>query len=161
MSSKFRNQLSIAAAVLLAAAAIILFIRPHGLRLVLTDAESGKQLLSFPVEPESRFSVTFVHSVNQTPVTDVYELRGTEIYVVETTFYNFGAGMQTEYPPGVTYTYGEDGAITATGYNILCKDLIYCVGKVSDHILNIGGKEYSLRELCGRGTLVRFRIAGS
>lgn len=127
-------------------------------KLVLSELETGEVFLSLPVSDGDRFSVTFVHSVNQTPVTDVFEVRGSDIYVVECRFYGFGAGVQTEYPDGVTYTYAEDGAIVATGYNILCKDLIYCVGMVSDHILEFDDTEYSLRDICGRGTKVEFGI---
>ena len=150
--------MAVAAAVIITAAAMATAASRGKCTLTLSDEDSGQVYLELPVSDGERFSVTFIHSVNQTPVSDTYEVRGTDIYVVETRFYNFGAGMQTEYPEGVTYTYAEDGAIVATGYNILCRDLIYCVGKVSDHVLELGGEEYSLRELCGRGTLVRFGI---
>lgn len=127
-------------------------------RLVLTDTDTGAVFLRLPLEGDGRFSVTFIHSVNQSPVIETYEIRGSDIYVVECRFYNFGAGMQTEYPEGVTYSYADDGAIVATGYNIHCKDLIYCVGKVSDHILEAGGEEYSLRDICSAGTKVSFTV---
>jgi len=127
-------------------------------RLVVRDYDTGKVFLKLDADECNRFSVGYVHSVNKTPVVETYEIRDCEIYVVEGKFYNFGAGMQTEYPDGVTYTYADDGAIIASGYNIYCKDLIYCVGMWSDHILEFNGNEYSLRDICGRGTMVEFKI---
>lgn len=161
MSSKKKlNAIAAAAAAVAITAAVLLavYIRAEKTQLVLSDEDTGRVFLSLPAADGDRFSITFVHSVNQTPVTDIFEIRGDDIYVVECRFYSFGAGMQTEYPEGVTYSYADDGAIVATGYDILCKDLIYCVGKVSDHILNAGGEEYSLRDICGRGAMVRFCI---
>lgn len=147
-----------AAAVLIAAAALLIINLSDKMTLCLSNSDTGEVYLELPVEDMDRFSVTYIHSVHQTPVIETYEIRGTEIYVVEAKFYTFGAGMQTDYPEGVTYHYDDDGGIVCTGYNIYCKDLIYCVGKVSDHVLDCGGTEYSLRDICGRGSLVAFTI---
>lgn len=78
--------------------------------------------------------------------------------MTEARFYTFGAGMQTEYDEDVTYTYADDGEIVATGYHTLCTGMVYCVGKVSDHTLELDGKTYSLRQLCGPGSLVAFTL---
>lgn len=147
-----------AAAVIVIAAALFIIFRPSQPRLVLSNEDTGQIYLSLPVNDGDRFSVTFKHSVHLTPVIETYEIRGSDIYVVEAKFYTFGAGMQSEYDPGLSYTYDDDGGIVVSGYNTLCRDLIYCISKVYDHVLEYNGTEYSLASLCGRGTLVRFAV---
>ena len=150
--------IAIAAAAMICIAAALLASARASEKLVLSDEDTGQVYLELPVRDGDRFSVTYTHSVHNTPVTETYEIRGEDIYVVEARFYTFGAGMQTEYPEGVTYSYAEDGAIVLTGYNTLCRDLIYCVSKYYDHTLEYKGEVWSLGEMCGKGTLVQFRI---
>ena len=125
---------------------------------LLRDGDTGKLIGAFPCEDRSEFSVSFIHSVNQTPVTDVYEVRGRDIFVVKTVYFSFGAGVQTELQDGQTMFFGEDGSMTVSGFEQKMDNLSYIVGTVSDHVLEIGGRNVSLRELCGKNTTVRFSI---
>lgn len=104
------------------------------------------------------FSVEFVHSVNQTPVKDAYIIRDGQIKAHSTTYRSFGAGVQTALGEGQTMTYDEDGNMIITGFDIAYDPLRYIVGTVSDHILEIGGEEISLRDMCGRNAKVVFEI---
>ena len=148
-----------AIAVLIIAAAALCF--SVGLRdrqehfLVLTREKTGEEIARYPFSPEDSFPVGFVHSVNKTPVTDRYEIRDGHITVVETTYYSFGAGVQTELNEGESLSYGEDGAMIISGIEKRTEPLLYVVGTVSDHILTLHGQEISLRDLCGRNTLIR------
>jgi hypothetical protein len=102
------------------------------------------------------FSVTFIHSVNKSPVTDVYELRGSKIFVVRTIYYSFGAGVQSEVGEEQVLEYGDDGSMIVSGFERQMDSLSYIVGTVSDHTLYINNESISLRELCGRNTTVHF-----
>ena len=124
--------------------------------LILRNGDTGKVLMAYPVSEGDEFSVTFVHSVNKSPVTDVYQIRGNDIYVVRTIYYSFGAGVQTQIEAGQTLEYGADGSMIVSGFERRMDSLSYIVGTVSDHILKIGGVSVSLRELCGRNVTVRF-----
>jgi len=146
--------------VILIAVALLVF-KPRVMRLELRDSSDGRLFAAYEVEEGERFSITFIHSVNNTPLTDVYEIRDGEIYVMETIYYGFGAGVQTEIEEGQTLTYTDDGAMVVSGFNWNRTGMIYVVGKVSDHTLAIGGQEISLRDLCGRGADVRFTISKS
>jgi len=151
------------AAALIAAAAVFLLVifltNCYGLRLVLKNRESGRIYAAFPVKNGDRFSVEFVHSVNNSPVRDIYEIRNSsEIYVVETDYYSFGAGVQTELNPGETLEYGPDGSMQVKNIDKHIPDLIYVVGTVSDHKLCIGDEEVSLRGLCGKNSSVSFTV---
>ena len=79
--------------------------------------------------------------------------------MVKTVYYGFGAGVQTELEEGQTLTYGEDGSMIVTGFEKRIEDLVYFVGTVSDHVLTLqDGQEISLRSLCGKSAMVRFRF---
>lgn len=137
---------------------IIFYLAFSSACLVLTDGDTGEVLGEFPVQSGDTFSISFIHSVNRSMVTDVYEVRGNAIFVVRTIYYSFGAGVQTEIQEGQTLEYGEDGAMIVSGFNKRMDTLSYIVGTVSDHILEIKGQSVSLRELCGKNTCVRFSI---
>lgn len=126
--------------------------------ILLTEGGTGRLLGAFPIENGGEFSVRFIHSVNKTPVTDVYRVRGRDIYVVRTVYFDFGAGVQSEIQDGQKLEYGKDGSMTVSGFDRRMDRLSYIVGTVSDHVLDIGGRSVSLRDLCGRNTTVRFSV---
>ncbi|MBP7177124.1 MAG: DUF1850 domain-containing protein [Thermoclostridium sp.] len=126
--------------------------------LILKNADTGEIISVYPIEDGDEFSITFIHSVNNSPVTDYYEIRNKGIYVVRTKYYSFGAGVQTEVEQGQTLEYGSDGSMTVSGFELRLDKLSYIVGTVSDHMLEIGGETISLRELCGRNTTVVFLV---
>jgi hypothetical protein len=154
----FEKRRSRAAAVsflILFTAALVLICR-YGFALTLRNGRTGEVYGRFPLREGQGFSVGFIHSVNKSPVTDFYEIRQGQIFVVKTVYYDFGAGVQTEVEDGQTLTYGDDGAMIVSGFDRPIEPLNYFVGTVSDHILTVNGQEYSLRELCGRSSLVTF-----
>ncbi|MCI7794959.1 MAG: DUF1850 domain-containing protein [Lachnospiraceae bacterium] len=124
--------------------------------LVLRNGDTKEEFARFRVSEGDEFSVTFIHSVNQYPLTDVYQIRNHKIYVVRTIYNNFGAGVQTEIEPGQKLEYGENGEMIVSGFDREMPWLSYIVGTVSDHILIVNGEEISLRELCGRNSKVEF-----
>ena len=103
-----------------------------------------------------RFSIGFTHSINLSPVIDVYQIEDGDIYVEETVYYHFGAGVQTQLNDGETLTYGEDGSMIIGNIHQKRNNVGYIVGTVYDHILTVGGQQISLRGLCGRNAPVRF-----
>lgn len=145
-----------AAIVVMIAASVFIYFILSSPCLILKNGDTGKTLAVYRIEEENEFSITFVHSVNKSPVTDVYEIRNGDIYVVRTIYYSFGAGVQTEIEEGQTLEYGEDGSMIVSGFDRPMDNLSYIVGTVSDHILEINGSSVKLRELCGRNTTVRF-----
>ena len=156
-----RKILAVAAAiVIVAAVAVILWILPRGERLVLSDRDNGRVYARYAVSDGDVFSVTFVHSVNKTPVSDVYEVRNGSMVLTGTVYYSFGAGVPDELKDGETLTIREDGAMVVTGMDQDLNGVVYAVGTVSDHVLEIGGEQISLRDLCGRNAKVSFTVRG-
>ena len=144
------------AAALLAVAVTVILLRPG--RLILSDADTGEIYLERSLPGDGAFSVTFVHSVNRSPVSDVYRVRGRRIFLTGTVYYGFGAGVPTELEPGESLSYGEEGEMIVTGMDTEMTRLVYVVGTVSDHVLRIGGEEISLRDSCGRNSRVLFTV---
>lgn len=156
MSKKKLKTLTMAAIMVAIIAAVVTFALGSGDYLVLRNGDTGKEYARFRVSEGDEFSVMFIHSVNQYPLTDVYQIRDHKIYVIRTIYNNFGAGVQTEIEEGQTLEYGENGEMIVSGFNREMPYLSYIVGTVSDHTLTIHGKEISLRELCGRNSKVEF-----
>ena len=76
-----RKLSTVAAAVMIfiTAAAFLPGCSPGGTSLVLSNADSGQVYATYPVENGDTFAVEFIHSVNKSPVRDVYEIREGEI----------------------------------------------------------------------------------
>ena len=147
-----------AAIMVVVIAAILTFVLRSGDYLVLRNGDTDEEFARFRVSEGDEFSVTFIHSVNQYPLTDVYEIRDHKIYVVRTIYNNFGAGVQTEIEEGQTLEINENGEMVVSGFNMEMPWLSYIVGTVSDHTLTLHGEEISLRELCGRNSKVAFSV---
>lgn len=137
-------------------AAALLF-AGQGDLLLLSNGRTGAPLAAYRLAPGERFSVTFVHSVNKSPVTDVYEVRDGRLYAVETVYDGFGAGMETTLQPGEHLSY-RGGEMVVTFDDHPVGEVRYIVGTVSDHVLTLGGREISLRGSFGRNTQVRFTV---
>lgn len=157
-----KNRLLFSAAALVVAAAALIICSASSsfaYQLVLQNAETKEVYASYPMETGGIFSVEFIHSVNRSPVRDFYEIRPDgDIYVIQTNYYGFGAGVQTELNPGEILEYGDDGSMQIKNINIRIPELIYVVGTVSDHILYIQDTAVSLLKLCGKNSKVSFAV---
>ena len=151
---RFIKPLKAAAAIILVIAAAFLAFSP-GRCLTVRDRDTGELYARFPMREGERFSIGFKHSVNLSPVIDVYEVEDGRIYAEETVYYHFGAGVQTELNPGETLTYGEDGSMIVGNIHQDRTGVCYIVGTIYDHVLTVKGEEISLTQLCGRNTAIR------
>ena len=149
-----KKLLIIITVVLLCAAVIVVIMAKKNSNetLTITDVDSGKEYAALTLPANREFSITFIHSVNKSPVTDVYIAKDDEIYLDRTLYYGFGAGVPTTISEGQHFAYGENGEMIISGYDMYIPDLIYVVGTVSDHVLAIGEDEISLRDICAAAT---------
>ena len=120
------------------------------------DRDTGEQYGRYALGEGERFSIGFTHSINLSPVIDVYQIENGDIYVEETVYYHFGAGVQTQLNEGETLSYGEYGSMVVGNIHQKRNNVGYIVGTVCDHILTVDGQQISLRDLCGRNAAVRF-----
>ncbi len=150
----------LAAAAILVIAAVALFVLPRfgTPGLLLTDERTGRVFARLPLEDGESFSVTFLHSVNKSDVTEIYERRGKEIWLTGCVYYGFGAGVAEELDPSWTLETGENGEMILGNIEQRMDHLSYIVGTVYDHILRIGNERVVLNELCGKNCKVHFSI---
>lgn len=128
--------------------------------LEIRDASSGRVYGRWPMEESGEFAIEFVHSVNRSPVREIFGVRDREISLAAVRFYSFGAGMQSDLEEGLVMRQDGD-ALVITGYNRSFRELNYIVGTVSDHLLYINGETISLRDLCGKNAHVCLSIKES
>ena len=132
-----------AAAIVLIIAAASLLIPRAGYYLTLRNKDSGELYARYRMDEGDRFSITFKHSVNQYPLTDTFEISA------------YGAGVQVELNPGEELSYTDDGAMLITGIHQDRTGVCYAVATVYDFFLKVkDGPDISLRDLCGRNSLV-------
>lgn len=155
---------SIAAVIIILITAVIVCLDScgdKGVYLVLGNSETGKVYRRFEVSEGDEFSVEFIHSVNKSPVKDVFVIRDGKIYVDRTVYSAFGAGVQTEIEEGQQLSYDENGNMVVSGFNIEFPRVKYIVGTVSDHVLEISGESISLTETCGKNAHIYFELGGN
>ena len=159
MRSSVRKLIWVAAAAFLLVAAVALSLHQHIPSLVLVDRESGKTFASFSFDDDDTFSVSFIHSVNQSAVTDYYRRGEDDSFILYAThFHAYGAGMPESWPEGAVVETSPAG-IHVSNLHIVLPDVTYIVGTVSDHTLTIGDETISLRDLCGRNAEVLFTLS--
>lgn len=137
----------LAAAVLL----VTLYKRPY---LALECAVSEKILFSHRFHPGEAFAIRFIHSVNQSPVTEFFHVYEGRIYLAAVEFQSFGAGMATDIEYGQGFTL-PGGGMRFEGINRAIEDLIYIVGDT--HVLLIGEQEFPLGNYSGQLVRVSHR----
>ena len=84
--------LSLIGAFIIIISVLLLYIfRPS--YLTIEDMASGEALFTQRVSQGERFAVTYIHSVERSPVKEIFEIRQSDIYTMESHTESFGAGM--------------------------------------------------------------------
>lgn len=126
---------------------------PPTTTLLVEDAATGEPMLAIPVANGTNVTLAYTHSVEKTPVRDVYRVDGDRLVMVRMEFSSFGAGLParanvTETADG-TYVYDPPGSF---------EELYVQPGEVAGHRLLVGDREFDLVELSD-GRTVRLHLA--
>lgn len=136
---------------------LVIAVLPEEQMLVIREGETKKILWAKPVGEGQLLSISFVHSVNQSPVMESYQVAGEEFLFHELRFQTFGAGMQTELYEGERFHQeGEDMIIS--GGTRSFSSLHYIVGTISEHVLTISEEELPLGETFGKNAKLSFTM---
>jgi len=150
--------IAIAAVVALTAAVAVIFgLIDSESKLVICDRDSGRIYAEYEIADNEEFSISFVHSVNITEVTDVYYVAYDTIVCDKCIYSSFGAGMPTEWEEDWQVSY-EGDKITISGLDIRQKEVTYIVGTVYDHVLHYRGEDIVLNEICGKNAEITLKI---
>jgi hypothetical protein len=149
----------VAGAAVIALATVALFsvsIRPSFL--VLTNDHSGETLFKTRLNAGEEFTVSFIHSVNISPVSEIFQFRDGQIVLTASEFETFGAGMPTELEPGQTLIRLPEGGMRIEGFDRIISGLRYMIGHTTEHTLHIGSRQIPLITLDAPGQPVLFEI---
>ena len=106
--------------------------------LVVADAESGDRLLEISVDEGDEVTLAYTHSVEKTPVEDVYVVDGTELRMDRMVFHSYGAGLPATEPVERT-----DEGFVVTGTDSY-EQVTVAPGSVAGHELVVDGERYDL-----------------
>lgn len=125
--------------------------------LSLSDYRTDKDLKSWWVKKEDRFYVEYTHSIQLTPVIEIYYIGQNEkIILEESYFHSYGAGLPSDTPYKFEIT--EDG-FRIYDINKEMENLIYRTGAVrANHSINIRGKAYPFLDFSKPGQGVKFQV---
>ena len=109
--------------------------------LVVADADTGDPLLTVPVHEGSTVTLSYTHSVEKTPVEDVYTVNGTRLDNTLMRFESYGWGLPA-----------RENVSLRDGWFVFDPDRSYDEfyvkpGRVAGHTLTVDGETYDLVEL--------------
>lgn len=120
------------------------------------DYNSGKLLRTWYIEDE-KFVVLYTHSVMLSQVTESYYIKDSYIFLSESSFKDYGAGLPSSTP--YDFEFNQEKKIFRI-YNIDEKmdPLVYKVGSPrADHKIKIGENLTSFSDFASQGSSVEFR----
>lgn len=113
-------------------------------------SSDGEALFSHPAPEGTFFSVKFIHSVNQSPVAEIFEIRNETIKLSALEFEDFGAGMPTDYEI-ITL---PSGRMRIENFDRATENLNYIVGRATELVLYIENMRVPLSDIAEPGTLI-------
>lgn len=107
-------------------------------RLVVTD-EDGSVLIDEPVEDGDEVRLEYTHSVEKTPVSDVYTVEGSALESTRMVFESYGAGL----PAQADVERTDDGRFV-TETEGTHERIVVSPGEIAGHTLTVNDTTYDL-----------------
>ncbi|WP_224448329.1 DUF1850 domain-containing protein [Haloprofundus salilacus] len=107
--------------------------------LVVENAETGERLFATPVENDTTVTLAYNHSVEGSPVRDVYAVRGDELVMTRMEFSSYGWGF-----PAQANVTRENGSFVHHPDDVRLSELYVSPGDVAGHRLHVGDETYDL-----------------
>ncbi|MCL2060059.1 MAG: DUF1850 domain-containing protein [Oscillospiraceae bacterium] len=150
--------LAAAVAICAAAAALVVGVASFRGEARLVAECNGTELFAWPIQPGDVFELTYTHSLNQSPVTDVIEWTGADMVVVKSIFKTFGAGIPLPEDVGGSDILFVDGHYELVGMDRRMRGFYVMTQEVPDQKIVYKGQEASLLELAGSGASVYITV---
>jgi len=115
--------------------------------LTLTNAQTNALLYLTPFPEGEIFTISYTHSLHQSPVTEIYGHQDGQITLIALEFETFGAGLPEVLEPGQTLTRLETGQLRIDGMSRPMVDLRILIGHTTAHTLHIRGQSFPLDTL--------------
>lgn len=123
-----------------------IFFVPFIEQFTISNAKTNNIVYYDCVDKFENFYISFIHSVNRTPVNEYYKIKGNKFVVYKTTFYSFGAGMPdgSELPNANMKL--SDGFVEIDDINREINEFTYFVGTYAGHTLNAKNEKFKLEK---------------
>jgi len=154
---RYKRLFAVCAAIATFTAAVLFVFAFNGRYLILSNQATGVMLFYTEISEMESFSVSYVHSVNKSPVTEYYVIEDTEIYLTAMRFSAFGAGIPEQAGEGQTMRIEEDGMVI-DGFSRHIPYLCYFIGRTANHTLWWRGGSIPLDTLDEPGQPVLFTV---
>lgn len=126
-------------------------------RLELVDTGIDRIVHTTPAAVGSCFTLRYMHSVQKTPVFEIYRIDGSgDIYLQETTVKSSGYGLPTAETTG--HFNFKDGWLRITGFNRKIDPLVLRVSYLNDMLLIFGDHCVNLPDIAIPGHRIEVRI---
>lgn len=137
---------------------IIIVFFPFQDKLVISNGNTGEIVFMEDIDEYNTFYITFIHSVNRTPVNEYYKIIDNKFLLYKAEFYSYGAGMSDGSDiPNSKLSHSEDGTAHLELEEEF-EEFTYYVGTIADHTLHLGNKELLLKDILKPQTPALFQI---
>ena len=124
----------------------------------LTAKCGGKRLFAWPIRAGEEFEITFTHSLNLSPITDVIAWTGSDLSVIKSKFKAFGAGVPVPADGIGTEIIHAGGHYELIGIDQHMQSLTILTQAVPNHQIALRGQSASLLSLAGAGKSVTIAV---
>jgi hypothetical protein len=128
-----RRRLFVSGFAIVGATTIALSSERAAATLVVADAESDKRLFEIPIDEGDEVILAYTHSVQKTPVRDIYVVEDQQLRADRSVFHSFGAGLPTENVEQTEEGYVVDGSGQYDKLHLVPGDIARHELVVSDH----------------------------
>lgn len=118
-------------------------------QVLVVETTDGTELLTIPVEEGDTIALEYTHSVEKTPIRDIYTVRDDDLVMTRMEFSSFGAGLPAQADVDRT----DDGRYVHEPVHDRPGDLLVATGPIANHDLVVEGARYDLVELADAGTV--------
>lgn len=118
------------------------------------DRQTGETYFVRPAEEGDAIRLSWIHSIEHTPWTEVYRVSGGRLALEEARVKSFGAGVDQIAPEVAT----EDGWVILRGTGRVFPALHFIYSREVDYQLRIGGRELELEERVPHHAAIRVGV---
>ena len=126
--------------------AVILINMPMFGRFTISNGKTGNIVYMDSISNAEEFVVSFMHSVNRTPVNEFIKIQGNKFLVYKTTFYSYGAGMPEYDAQSKQKVTIDNGLVQIENIDRELDNFTYMVGTYADHTLSYKDNSMKLSE---------------
>jgi len=153
-----RHKIAAYTALIFIITCFFVFAVPVVRQFLIVDYKTDKILYSSSVKPGDKFSITYIHSVNKSPVEDQFELaEDFTILLRKSIFKSFGAGVPSNLNDGDKFEYFDDRIEVSYNSSRINKFILF-VGVIADHHFLMNGRDIKLNELSPPQRSVHFTV---